>query len=215
MVGRPTTLATGTDLRYLIGMELQFTSRKVVTLREAVEQYSAESRQYVNAYDWYRQSAQRTGSVPIGNVEVPTFKLGNAWYVNAPDLEAAIQSHRDRVASIKQVTDDFGRGVLHGKDGDTAELEDGGYRLRGTFHFAWSSYEIGRKRSNGSWYCSTCMKAAETEWNNPECHRCSDWGDCGRDCRLSRVYCASCGTGFDVPGPLAVDTDEPQTSDAG
>ena len=62
--------------------------------------------------------------------------------------------------------------------------------------FIFQEDAIGRlkKDSDGTWICKACGKPAKTEHNNPECHRCSDWYGCNRDCTLSRVYCTTCAT---------------------
>jgi|GEM_PF-4425859 hypothetical protein len=57
-----------------------------------------------------------------------------------------------------------------------------------------SAYERAKKSSDGEWYCTKCNIPASTEHNNKECHRCSDWGSCERDCTLSKVYCEKCKT---------------------
>ena len=95
--------------------------------------------------------------------------------------------------------------MLHAKNGDTIRTEWGVYRRSEPFHFAWSDYDMIRRRSNGGWYCNSCMKATDTEHDNPECHRCSDWSPCGNDCTLSRIICElrddrGCGLADDVIG---------------
>jgi hypothetical protein len=56
-----------------------------------------------------------------------------------------------------------------------------------------SEYEIFRKKGYGTWYCKNCDIPGETEHNKEECHLCSDWNGCGKDCTLSKVYCKKCG----------------------
>jgi rubrerythrin len=63
----------------------------------------------------------------------------------------------------------------------------------GDFRLVSDPVERYRHRSDGTWFCKTCGTPAETEHEKPECHRCSDWSGCGRDCTLSRVYCSKCG----------------------
>jgi len=164
-----------------------------MTLRDAVERYAAEKRAPANTYAWYRNLAHRTGYAPFGKTDVPARKVSGSWLVRSEDLAGALEAHREYVVSVRRATEDLRRGILHGRDGDSVETEDGGYLRRGAFHFVWSDYEIGRRRSDGTWLCSTCQAPAETEHDRPECHRCSDWGSCGRDCTLSRVYCSNCG----------------------
>ena len=62
------------------------------------------------------------------------------------------------------------------------------------FRFKVNDYERARRRSDSTWYCNRCNRPAETEHNKPECHLCSDWHECNRDCTLSRVYCDRCKT---------------------
>lgn len=165
-----------------------------IPLRDAIARYAAEDRAPVTSYDLYRRSAKERGTIWIGEREVPAHKIGRSWSVRAEDLELGLESHRAMRAASRQATSDYRRGVLHGRSGDTIYTEVGGYERRDPFHFAWSDYERGLRRSDGTWYCSSCMKPTEAEHENPECHRCSDWGSCGRDCTLSRIYCKTCGT---------------------
>lgn len=62
------------------------------------------------------------------------------------------------------------------------------------FTFKVDEYELMRKKSDGTWYCNPCNQPAETEHNKEECHLCSDWNGCGKDCTLSRIFCKKCGT---------------------
>jgi hypothetical protein len=163
-----------------------------ISLRIAVQAYRAEYGAPANAYDWYRRSAQRYGSVSIGPGEVPAVKVGNVWFVSRADLSTAIDAHRQDQETLKNRTEDFFSNVLHGVDGDTIYTESGGYRRRGPFHFVWSTYEMKTMRSNGAWYCSSCFQPADVAHDKEECHRCADWGDCGRDCTASAVRCEHC-----------------------
>lgn len=169
-----------------------------ITLREAIDLYAAESGAPANAYEWYRRSAHSSGKAFIGETDVSARKHGGAWLVASEDVDAAIEGHRRHIGRRREITEDYERGVLHGQDAETIQTDWGTYRHRGPFHFATSDYEAGRRQSDGTWMCSKCMKAAETEHNRPECHRCSDWGSCGTDCTLSRVFCLTCGTSFVV-----------------
>jgi len=172
------------DLAELIG----------IPLRDAIARYAAEEGAAVNSYEWYRDSAKRSGTVWIGALRVPAHKVGGAWHVRRKDLERGLASHRAERDELHRATEDYRRGVLHAKNGDTISTEWGAYRRKDPFHFAWSDYEVMRRRSDGSWYCNSCMKATKTEHDNPECHQCSDWSPCGRDCTLSRIFCEDCGT---------------------
>jgi hypothetical protein len=169
-----------------------------ITLREAITLYASEPGATANAYEWYRRWAHYNGNAPIGGTEVPARKRAGAWKVASEDVTAAIEGHRRTLGRRRAITDDYGRGVLHGLDGESVLTDWGDYRHRGPFHLARSGYEAARHRSDGAWMCSSCMKAAETEHTRPECHRCSDWGDCRSDCTLSRVFCPTCETSLRV-----------------
>jgi hypothetical protein len=175
-----------------------------ISLRQAAELVADEPGVYGGTYESYGRSARLYGTISVGEGSVRARKQGRFWVVSSEDVSAAVEDERQRKARRRQMTEDYRRGVLHGKTG-TVRTDFGGYRHRDTFHFVWSDYEIGRKRSNGTWMCSTCMKVADTEHANPQCHRCADWEPCGDDCTLSRVRCATCGTSFEIgPRGLAV-----------
>ena len=171
----------------------------LISLRDAIARWQREERAPANAYEWYRRDAHRSGMVSIGETSIRATKAGGSWLVDEADLDRALVAHRERRAEVRRVTADYKAGVLHGHDGEMLETEWGGYRRRDPFHFAWSDYEVGRRRSDGTWYCSRCMRPASTEHNNPECHTCSDWGSCRNDCTLSRVSCPTCGTELALP----------------
>lgn len=170
----------------------------LISLRDAIDRWQGEERATANAYEWYRRDAHRNGTVWIGESVIPASKAGGTWFVDETDLDRALVAHRQHRADVGQITAAFASGVLRGQDGDTLETEWGGYRRRDPFHFAWSDAEVARRRSTGTWYCSRCMRAASTAHDNPECHRCSDWSPCGRDCTLSRVFCPACRTELSV-----------------
>jgi hypothetical protein len=54
------------------------------------------------------------------------------------------------------------------------------------------------KDRSGSYKCISCGGVAQEVHGNDECHRCEDWGGCGRDCTLSAVACKTCGTQMSV-----------------
>lgn len=164
-----------------------------ISLRDAVQIFKNELGATSNAYDWYRKSAQKSGSVSIGSKKIAARKMGTTWYVFRRDLEAAIENHRKNIAELKQRTLDYKDQILHGNDGETISTEFGGYRRRGSFHFVWSNYDIGRKRSNGSWVCSVCFRPADVSHNPDECSQTTDWRECDRDCAASTPSCEHCG----------------------
>ena len=169
-----------------------------LTLREAVELYRKEERAPANAYDWYRKAAQQSGKVYIGKTYISAYKRSGVWYVGGKEFAEAIKRHRESIRHLKQVTVEYSKGIIHGKDGDTIYTEWGGYEIHQNFRFVWSDVQRYRRKSYGTWYCNRCQTPAMTEHNKEECHLCSDWGGCGTDCTLSRVYCPNCGASLDV-----------------
>jgi hypothetical protein len=171
----------------------------MIRLSEAVARFRQEEGAYSNAYEWYRRSAQRYGTARIGGVGVAVRKDRGAWYVSEADLERALASHQEAVARRQLITADYGRHVLHGRPGQTVEMDWGYYAVARGFHWVSSKYEP-PPAGPGTWYCTPCWRAADTEHEREECHTCSDWGGCGNDCRLSRVYCKVCGGSMPVGG---------------
>ena len=167
-------------------------------LKDAIELYKKERRIPSNTYEWYRKSAQRSGTVSIGSLSVPAYKHKGTWHVDDKKFTEAIEHHRRGIQYLKKVTSDYAKGIIHGKDGETTYTEWGGYQIHGNFRFVWSESQRLRMKSYGTWYCNKCNIIAETEHEKKECHLCRDWNGCGRDCTLSRVYCPKCGKSFDV-----------------
>jgi hypothetical protein len=163
-----------------------------ITLKEAVERWRAVTG-YANSYQWYRKHAP-TGWVSFGGCQVPVVKQSGRWLLEDSAIDVAVNAHRAAEAKVEQVTLDYANHVLHGEPGHTERTTWGGYTVNRGFHFAWNDYDVARMRSDGSWYCSSCWGVASTEHEKDECHTCSDWGGCGRDCTLSAVKCARCET---------------------
>ena len=167
----------------------------MISLRDAVRIFKAEPDAASNSYDWYRKSAQRYGAVSIGSRKVVASKLGTKWGLSRDDFDAAIETHREDTANRKQRTLDYNAQILYGNDGETISTEFGGYRRRGSFHFVWSSYDVGTKRSNGSWVCSVCFRPASVSHNRDECSQTTDWKEYDRDGAVSTLSCEHCGKG--------------------
>jgi hypothetical protein len=168
------------------------TRSRQMTLAEAVERFRREAGAPSNSYDWYRQSAQKRGAVPIGGTEIKAWKENGAWSVDAKEFEDATTAHRERRAYLAKVSSDLSRGIIYGRDGDVIETSTGGYEIRGAFRLVSSDSERARHRSYGTWYCNRCNQPAETKHEKEECHRCADWNGCGQDCTLSEVTCVTC-----------------------
>jgi hypothetical protein len=164
-----------------------------MTLAEAVERFRREVGAPANSYGWYRQRAQRHGTVLVGRTEITVWKEKGAWNVDRKKFQVAITTHRERRAHVAKVSSDLSRGIIHGRAGDVLETSAGGYSIRGIFRLVWSDHERARHRSYGAWYCNRCNQPSETKHEKEECHRCADWNGCGQDCTLSEVSCVSCG----------------------
>ncbi len=109
----------------------------LLTLKEAVRQYKQEERAVSNSYDWYRKQAGKSGKVWMGDINISTVKQNGIWHVSRNDFSRAINSHRGSIRCVKQVTEDYENGIIHGQDGDTIKTEWGGYKIHKEFRFAW------------------------------------------------------------------------------
>ncbi len=174
-----------------------------VTFREALDRYQQLPGSPQNSYAWWCKSAQRRGEVEFGasrqfveggSTTVRVFKRSNRWYVDPASFEAAMaeclavqeELHRSSVAYDKH--------ELLGRPGETVRTTWGNYHTRGPFHRRHNSRTPPWKGSGDTWVCSTCWAPAALEHEREECHTCSDWGSCGRDCTLSAAVCKDCGT---------------------
>jgi len=189
---------------------------KIVSLAQAVERLHAqEGGASKSTYARYRESAHAAGHLWVAGLKVPAMKVGNRWMVEAEALERAIEKGlRDRTEqerAVRQADDDYAARRL--APSGSVQTSWGCYSVSGAFHFVWSDYQRERQKSEGGWRCNGCWSPAAAEHNAPECHRCSDWGSCGADCTLSRVFCASCGTSLLIRS--AVHQTEPPASSSG
>ncbi|MBA7687789.1 hypothetical protein ES703_96262 [subsurface metagenome] len=167
-------------------------------LKDAIILYKKEEGAISNSYDWYRKSAQKPGYIPISESYVPVFKKGGQWYTDNNKFQEAIKNHRVYRKHLKQVTEDYKKGIIHGKDNEIFYTEWGGYKIHGGFRFVWSNYERGLKKYYRTWCCNRCNIIAKTEHSKEECHLCKDWDGCGRDCTLSKIYCPKCCTSLNI-----------------
>ena len=176
-------------------------------LRDAVARFRLEDRSWTNSYDWWRRNAQRGGRVDFGtprqlaaagSTEVRARKSAGKWMVDRADFDAALTEHRAANAELAQITRDYELRRLVVGPGKQVHTTWGGYRVLKDFHVTQKSAIPPWDGYAESWVCNQCWKSAELEHNNEECHRCSDWGPCGRDCTLSTVRCADCGTSLTV-----------------
>lgn len=166
---------------------------KNLSLKQAIQLFKKERHAPGNSYEWYRKQAQQNGKVLIGDISIPVFKDKGIWFVDPEGFASTIKQHHKKLELIKQNTEDYKKGIIHGKNGDIIEIEGGGYKISENFRFEWSDYERARGKSDGMWYCNNCNIPADTEHNREKCHICEDWYGCGRDCTISRVFCSKCG----------------------
>lgn len=163
-----------------------------ISLAEALDRYQRESG-YSNAYSTLREHAARSGVVHLGT-RIRVRKVHGRWTVRLKDLEQGLAAERRWRAERARLTSDYEKRILHGSDGAQIWTDWGYYQRRGAFHFVHYD-RVPRWDSSGDWVCSSCWNVARTEHENPECHLCSDWNGCGRDCTLSAIRCDSCGHG--------------------
>ena len=65
-------------------------NNKLLTLKEAVEQYKQEERSASNSYGWYRKQARKSEGVWIGGIHISAIKQKGVWYVDRKELAKAI-----------------------------------------------------------------------------------------------------------------------------
>ena len=166
----------------------------LIPLRAAVELYKKEPNTPINSYQWYRKNAQSHGGIHFGDTNINVKKINRKWFVDSADVKMAIDAHRDKEKKISETTKDFRKGIIRGEDGGSILIEGGHYEIHGSFRFVVSDIERARHKSDGTWYCNKCKRPATTKHEKQECHLCSDWNGCGRDCTLSEIICKNCGT---------------------
>lgn len=161
-------------------------------LTEAYDRFQDQQSPPDNAYDWYRRSAKRSGSISFAGVDIPAEKEGGVWVVPDERVEEAVKAHQERQDELDRRLEEVRKGIYEEEEG-TYEFRGGGYRNEGSFRLEWDNLRRARKKSDGTWYCKDCGERAEPLHEKEECHTCQDWGDCGRDCTLSAVICEECG----------------------
>jgi len=132
----------------------------------------------------------------IGEACLKPTKVGSRWMVDAAlvkqTIESEVKAAREREKKVKEATRDYRKRVLWKGH---VETEWGGYEVYGKFHECWSlPWTHDGRDDRRPWYCNGCFELAELAHNAPECHRCSEWGSCGTDCTLSRIFCPRCKT---------------------
>ena len=162
-------------------------------LKTAIELYKEEIGSISNSYDWYRKCAVRTGFITIGEFNIETIKVKGIWYIDEIDFEESIKSHRLIQQKIKQNTVDYNNNIIHSIN-DKIQTDFGHYINFGDFRLVVSLSDIYKYKNNGVWFCNTCNKVAQMEYEKEECHLCSDWTGCGEDCTLSLIFCNKCKT---------------------
>lgn len=174
-----------------------------ITLREALDQYQQHPGSPQNSYAWWCKSAQRRGEIGFGasrqfvdggSTMVPVFKRSNRWFVDPVRFKAAMAECVAVGEEQRAITAAYDRHELLGAPGETVTTTWGHYYAKGPFHLRHSSRTPSWKGSGNTWVCSTCWSPAPLEHERDECHKCSDWGSCGRDCTLSAAVCSKCGS---------------------
>lgn len=165
----------------------------MLRLKDAIELYKKEKGAISNSYDWYRKCAALKGHIYIGELSVRAFKQKGIWYIDEIDFDKSIKLHRLSEQKIKQNTIDYNNNNIHGRM-DRIQTDWGYYINHGDFHLAIKFVEVERFKNYGVWICNNCNTVAQLEHKNDQCHLCSDWNGCGRDCTLSLVYCNKCKT---------------------
>jgi hypothetical protein len=166
-----------------------------VSLKDALSQLSGEASPSLSSYKRLRRQAHSGGGIFIGGKYVAARKVRGRWMINEMQLQRALVMQRAAIAYMKKRTADYNACILHPNNPEGSNATEwGGYVVHREFHYRWITYQRMTQTSDGCWICNTCWRPASTENNNPECHICADWGHCGRDCTLSRIFCKECGT---------------------
>lgn len=121
-------------------------------------------------------------------------KVKGQWMVDQGDVDAELAEHQASLAELEQITADYHKRILHGEPGSIIRTSFGSYTIYRDFHSIWHSDAKPWKGLGVYWFCSRCWQPAKLAHDRPECHTCSDWGSCGRDCTLSAVSCPGCAT---------------------
>ena len=170
-----------------------------IKLKTAIESQIQVDRCF-GSYETYRKCANEYGYISIANVRVPTTKEKGTWSVDRVEFERALTLYKNKESEfqnkIQLMREDHQKGIFH--PGKIWITDSKYYVNKGDFRLEVDAYAQARKESDGTWFCNICNILAKTEHNNPECHRCSDWGGCGTDCTLSKVYCIKCGKSMQV-----------------
>lgn len=169
----------------------------LIPLSQAVNDYAALTKRG-NAYSWYRRQA-KAGSVDFSGHRVVTMKLGNRWVVRGDEMRDALRviakELEDRQARLEFASREYNSGRLTSPG--TIETTWGSYEVRGNFHAVRIEPHL-LQEGGPVWYCNSCMRPARVEHDGPECHTCSDWGSCGRDCTASAVRCDACACRMEI-----------------
>lgn len=169
-----------------------------VPLAEAVAEFRTASGGPTSSAETYRKHASTDGSVFLGASMVVTKDHRGRWVVSRTDLDRGIVAEQERFAQITQDSVDYQNHILRDSENLKVDTDWGYYEVRGVFHVHYDRTAAYRRRSDGWWICNTCWTPTRDEHDRPECHTCSDWGDCRRNCTLSAVVCDKCGTRMEV-----------------
>lgn len=133
--------------------------------------------------------------MPGGSTKVAAQKIGGRWFFDEKEFTTAhneVVLARQEIREISCQYSDERR--LVGESGQTIRTTWGHYIAGASFH-EWVDYRAASHGRGGSLHrCNTCWAFVTYEHNRPECHRCRDWGGCGRDCTRSAMECENCGT---------------------
>lgn len=168
-----------------------------IPLADAVSRFRVVSRGS-SSYATYSSHAARCGSVTLGrSIETKKDSRGR-WVVRESEVEAGIAAEIIRTRQIREATEKYEEHTLIGSPGQRVHTEWGHYVVAKDFHFHYSFVDAYRRRNDGFWICSQCWTRATEKHEKAECHTCSDWGDCRRNCTLSSIGCDECGTEMSV-----------------
>ncbi len=174
----------------------------MISLTEAYERYRAAggdaplSRWRSSVRDHHRlELGPGRQLVPSASTTVSAHKISSRWFVDEGDFAAAHNESLLARQEIREISRQYNEEHrLVGELGHAIRTTWGYYIADARFHERVDFHAAYHGRGGSLHRCNACWAIVTYEHNRPECHRCRDWGSCGRDCTRSAMLCEQCGT---------------------
>jgi hypothetical protein len=120
---------------------------------------------------WLRKRNKIKKLIDICGIEISFHKVGRKICVDKQDFLKKVQERiKEKIERENGPIE--GKGIVHGNFVELDRVDSG----------MIESYYV----------CRKCENTATTRNEKPECHTCSDWNGCGRNCTLSHLVCKKC-----------------------